>query len=313
MSVVRTLFALAMGSLLLAGCSNSPDEPISRSAPPPPPPSAPAFEPLAWGQTYTYADGSTMSVAEPTEWSSPEDCEIYGAEYCEPMVRVSFTFGNGTPVPQLDSLGTMNAFVQIDHGLAQEVVVDTYNTEGLNTFPSGPLMPGAPGTQDLVFVAPVGEAVMTAGWTHLGETAIFEGPVANGTTEEPAPVAKPGVMTADDCDALADDLIALELPNADMTPMLRDAGCGEWIDAREDAAADAAESAEHEYPAYSCDMAADGTPICEGDVPKSIGHETPDSVPSFEECLAQAEESAASGGDGYPSRQCQDLYRDRAE
>lgn len=173
-------------------------------------------------------------------------------------------------------------------------------------------------TADLIFVAPPAGSTVTAGWTYHGERAIFQGPVSVEHEAAPEPAkepAEPAAMTADDCDALADDLIAQEPANADMTPMLRDAGCGEWIDAREDAAADAAEAAEHEYPPYSCDLAADGTTVCEGDVPESVGddYETPESTPSFEECLAQASKSAASGGDGYPSQECQDLYSDRVE
>ncbi len=27
----------------------------------------------------------------------------------------------------------------------------------------------------------------------------------------------------------------------------------------------------HEYPPYSCDMGEDGVPVCEGDVPESVG------------------------------------------
>jgi len=34
-----------------------------------------------------------------------------------------------------------------------------------------------------------------------------------------------------------------------------------------------------EYPPFSCDMGLDGIPVCEGDVPESVGvHRTPDGV-----------------------------------
>lgn len=144
MSAIRILSAVALGALVLAGCSSA-AEPVGQGAPPPAP--QPQFDPLAWGETYTYADGSTMRIAEPTEWSSAEECEYYGAEYCESMMRVSFTFGNGTAMPtEQGVLGTMWAFVQIDGARAQELQVDTYNTEGLSSFtiPCSPVCPVPP-------------------------------------------------------------------------------------------------------------------------------------------------------------------------
>ncbi len=54
-----------------------------------------------------------------------------------------------------------------------------------------------------------------------------------------APDAPPDpatALSAADCDALAAENVAL--PNAELNPFMRDAGCGEWLDARESAAAE---------------------------------------------------------------------------
>ncbi len=58
--------------------------------------------------------------------------------------------------------------------------------------------------------------------------------------------------------------------------------CGEWpswvpeIGETESSAQDSGRQPPHQYTPYSCDIGEDGTPICEGDVPESVGeYDTP--------------------------------------
>ncbi len=198
MFVVRLLPVLALG-VLLVGCSNVPLEAAPTGSPLPAP--APRFEPLGWGETYTYADGSTMSIAAPTEWESPvmTDEDMDGIDDnpddTDPrrMVKVAFTYTNHTPQPISGvALGTLNAFVAIDTVPAEEVQPENYLE--LRSFGGVPILPGRSGVVETVWLAPPGEFTMTAGWTHpSGEQAIFEGKVG----ADPAPVTP----TSDTTDA----------------------------------------------------------------------------------------------------------------
>lgn len=57
--------------------------------------------------------------------------------------------------------------------------------------------------------------------------------------------------------------------------------------------------AEHNYPAYSCDMDVDGVPICEGDVPESVGEYRSESICSDSQSHSACDAYRDSGGETY--------------
>lgn len=235
------------------------------------PPAPPAPVVLSFGQEHTFPDGVSIEVAAPVAYERTED-DLYNG-MCE------------------SDCPTTGARVRVTITNGSQAAIDPAGTWGNATLNGQPLTA-------LAFApAPEGELVSSGGAALL--------PGQSQTFDELFWITEPG-----------DLVIEYHHPDLNGDPIsFRGQAGGELVDAAEETATSVVEpdpvpEATHEYPDYSCDMGADGTPICEGDVPESVGeYETPDSIPAFEECLAQAEESET----GYPSQECQDLYADQVE
>jgi hypothetical protein len=76
-----------------------------------------------------------------------------------------------------------------------------------------------------------------------------------------------------------EDGIAFDVPEGEVLISYVDPDGEVLVAFRIDPASQAATDDEVDYPPFSCDMGVDGVPVCEGDVPDSVGvYRTPDGV-----------------------------------
>jgi hypothetical protein len=76
-----------------------------------------------------------------------------------------------------------------------------------------------------------------------------------------------------------EDGIAFDVPEGEVLISYVDPDGEVLVAFRIDAASQAPADDDVDYPPFSCDMGVDGIPVCEGDVPDSVGvHRTPDGV-----------------------------------
>lgn len=178
----RHLIVVGMTLLTLASCSN---EQLDPSVVVEQPTAMEEGSLSTWGDTATYSDGSTMSIAEPV-WKVGPNSGV--------LLMVAFTLTNNTAEPfetarpssdgvlELGPLATIRGYVELDGAtLAETVSLD----DDAASFPNA-IPPGSSGTVEKFYIIPNATnpgASLFAGWTHNDETVVFEGTLPSDRPE----------------------------------------------------------------------------------------------------------------------------------